>query len=100
MLEPASSCDERPIPLASEFDASQHAIEALIRAARRSKNSVVSSEQILVAGLEKRRCGHPRDIRFHAEMVSGPLQRGSGCGMRMKRRIVIAENCDSHKTSL
>ena len=59
MLKAASSGDERPVAIARELDAGQHAIHAAVRASGRTPETVVISQFFQSAGLKKRRRRHP-----------------------------------------
>jgi hypothetical protein len=86
---------------AGELDAFEHAIEALVGAARRGPQSIEGIEGGGVAGLEQTRRWKPGRLYFELELPSGVLERIVGRVMGPEFGIEIAENSDpdgfSHK---
>ena len=79
---------------ACELDAFEHAVEALVGAARRGPQSIEGIEGGGGARLEQRRRWKPGRLYFELELPSGVLERIVGRVMGTEFGIEIAENPD------
>src|SRR5579863_8998847 len=94
MLEPASSSHERPVTHAREPDTGKCPVDAVIWAARRRPQTVISGEYLLGSHIEERRCRQPVAFDLDSQSAGCMSESGDGRDMRTIVRVEIADDAN------